>query len=280
MKFILFISLIILSFSQIQQDTHTPEDPTPYIEFTFDVFLPEGGIYYDTKARIGSTLTFFNRYFLNYLKTDNIITVVDGVSQPFTNQLIFDLTGEHTVKYIMPDGIEDMYQMCYQLRFVKKIKLNNLDVSQVRYASSAFSGCDRLEEIEGLDKLEWTNLQDIDSMFAHCSSMQTINLGDMISSKITNMMFLFSYCTTLKNIQWNSINTENVQYMNQVFANCFQLEEIDLSSWDMSKVYNFNEIFWDNRNVEVTFKNEDQYNLVKSKYSLLDSSVKSIIFKE
>lgn len=283
LKLVVVLTLGIIANSQIHQEEKTPEDIRPYIEFTTEVFEePENPPYYDYQARINKPVKFFNEnYFLRDLNTERIDVYVDGVKQDsFTNTVTFNTLGEHTVKYVIPDGLNTMNYMCYQTFHITKVKFSNLDTSRVQYAGRAFDSCYNLKEFIGLEDLDFSSIIDVDSMFAHCSSLETINIGNMIGPTMQNLGFLFIYCTQLKSIQWGTVDTSHVQYMYQTFSNCYELQEVDLSDWDMSACYNFNEIFWDNRECEVTFKNEAQYNIVKAKYPQLDTSVKTIKFKE
>lgn len=277
LNLILVVSLVVLAISQ-----PLPEDDRSYIEFTTEVLPPaESYMYYDPSARVGKSLKFFNLVYNRQLNQEKILCYIDGELQDaFTNEVIFNTEGEHVVKYVFLEPLTDMYYIFYQDSHVTKMKFSNMDTSKVEYASSAFSGMYNLKEIIGFENLDWSSLIDADSMFAHCSELETINIGNLIGPSIKNIGFLFSYCTKLKTIEWDSVDTSNCNYMYQTFSNCYELEYVDLSGWDMSKVYYMNEIFWDNKKCEVTLKDEAQYQFIKDQYSLLDSSVKTILLRE
>ncbi len=71
----------------------------------------------------------------------------------------------------------------------------------------------------------------------------TVNLGDIDTSKITDMSRLF-YKSKRKDLsgieKWNVSNVTN---MSDMFNNCDAVASVDLSKWDVSKVENFSYMF-------------------------------------
>lgn len=285
--------VVVVAVSYSSDPTPITPDPEPkpvkippYIEFSFEVFEPASEyIYYDNKARIDKTLTFFsNSYTQNYLNMSRIEMYIDGKKQPkAVNEVIFDKIGNYTLRYIIPDGLTNMEEIFYHLNFVRKISFGDINVEKVESLTRAFQNCASLEEIEGLERLNFTNLQYASSVFQNDYLLKKINIGGILQGKLKDISFMFYYCTSLVEIKWNSnINTTGLNFINQAFSCCDSLPHVDLSAWDIYNCYSINEVFYiDNykgKVTEVTFKDKAQYEYLKNKDSWydLDAYIKAV----
>ena len=74
----------------------------------------------------------------------------------------------------------------------------------------------------------------------------TVNLGEIDTSKITDMSGLFVY-TSRRGSQFNGIekwNVSNVEDMNSMFFQC-KLDNLNLNAWNVSKVTNMSMMFYE-----------------------------------
>lgn len=86
-----------------------------------------------------------------------------------------------------------------------------------------------------LKKLNTSNVTLMNSMLANTQMVDTEDIKDWDTSKVTDMNRMFEGCTTLKHFyaNWNTSNVTKMEYM---FNSCNKLETIDFSKMDTSKV--------------------------------------------
>ena len=98
------------------------------------------------------------------------------------------------------------------LENIKKIDISNWDVSNIKYMTSMFKNCKKLESIGDISNWNTKSLYGCAFMFNNCINLKYI--GD-----ISN---------------WNTSNLHNINYM---FYGCEKLSDIgDLNKWDISKI--------------------------------------------
>ena len=66
-----------------------------------------------------------------------------------------------------------------------------------------FSGFTKLKEIEGIENLNTSEVEDIDFMFDHCESLETIDVSGFDVSKINSFRQVFAHCSKLTTIYCN-----------------------------------------------------------------------------
>ena len=81
------------------------------------------------------------------------------------------------------------------------------------------------------------------------ANIESIDLSQFDSSKVTNMNSLFSGCTALKSINFSNINTSSVLDMSNMFYNCRSLQILNLSNFDTSYLLNMNSMFRNAQNL-------------------------------
>ena len=109
---------------------------------------------------------------------------------------------------------------------------------------SLFIGFSGLTTINGLDNLNTANVQDMEYMFADCSSLTSLDLSSLNTASLTTMSNMFAYCSKLTTVDLSSWNTENVEMTSSLFFNCSELTTVDLSSWNTAKVWNTGYMFY------------------------------------
>ena len=109
---------------------------------------------------------------------------------------------------------------------------------------SLFIGFSGLTTINGLDNLNTANVQDMEYMFADCSSLTSLDLSSLNTASLTTMSNMFAYCSKLTTVDLSSWNTENVEVTSSLFINCSELTTVDLSSWNTAKVWNTGYMFY------------------------------------
>ena len=87
-------------------------------------------------------------------------------------------------------------------------------------------------------------LTNASGMFRGMSYLETLDLNNLDTSKVTVMYDMFSQSTYLKDIKLN-IDTSKVYDMQRVFNGCTRLETLDLSNFDTSNATTFYYMFRD-----------------------------------
>ena len=101
--------------------------------------------------------------------------------------------------------------------------------------SSLFSGCSSLNSIN-FGNINTSSVIDMSNMFYLCRSLELENLYNFNTSKVINMANMFNGCNSIKTLNLSNFNTSSVINMNSLFRNCRQVETIDISNFDLSKV--------------------------------------------
>ena len=90
----------------------------------------------------------------------------------------------------------------------------------------------------------------MNSMFAGCDSLRTLDLSNFNTSNITTMYHMFSGCDYLKSVDLSSFDTSNVTTMEEMFYGCHDLKSVDLSSFDNSNVVTLYRMFFECNHLE------------------------------
>ena len=84
----------------------------------------------------------------------------------------------------------------------------------------------------------------MDKMFEGCTSLKSVNLSNINTSKVESMIGMFYECSSLESIDLSNLDTSNVTYMQDMFYNCTSLKSIDLINLNTSKVHNMSNMFY------------------------------------
>ena len=175
---------------------------------------------------------------------DVLNLVVDGTSAT----LKYDGNASNN-PYLTERGLEPSEEAWEWNNTIKPIITTvTIDASCNNYNGTSlhvlFDGFSALTTINGLENLNTVGVQDMEYMFAHCSSLTSLDLSSFNTASVTTMSNMFNGCSKLTSLDLSSWNTENVQYTNNLFYNCSELTTVDLSSWNTAKVWNASYMFY------------------------------------
>ena len=113
------------------------------------------------------------------------------------------------------------------------------------------------------------NVRNMGAMFAHCSSLKSINISSFDTSNVTNMygMFMGDRTTTFGELDFSSFNTSKVRNMSYLFENSTVTKDIDLSTLDTSNVISITGMFMYSKVENVNMNNLDFKNLEDMNYA-------------
>ncbi len=112
-------------------------------------------------------------------------------------------------------------------------------------ASCLLQAFANLKTIDFGNCFDTSNVTDMHSMFAGCSSLTSLDLSGFDTSNVTYMSYMFQMCDNLSNVDLSSFSTSNVTNMRSTFESCGSLIRLDLTSFDTSKVTDMNSMFYE-----------------------------------
>ena len=120
--------------------------------------------------------------------------------------------------------------------------LEKLDVSNVSEMASMFGCCYQLKSVD-ISSWDMRNVKDIGGMFSWCQNIQSIKFGEKQSSKLQNMRMTFYSCKSLKTLDLSMFNTENVGSVQWMFADCEELTDLNIDNFYLPKAGSFEGMF-------------------------------------
>ncbi len=80
-----------------------------------------------------------------------------------------------------------------------------------------------LKTITGMENLNTSEMTDMQYMFSHDYSLESIDLSHFDTRKVTNMGQMFQTCKSLTALDVSSFETSNVTNMSMMFSQCFKV---------------------------------------------------------
>ena len=99
-----------------------------------------------------------------------------------------------------------------------------------------FLSYSNLTTIEHLGDLNTSKVTDMSQMFRDCKALTKLNLSTFQTQNVTDMNRMFNNCNALADLDVSEFNTRNVTDMGNMFSDCYSLKELDVSGWDTKNV--------------------------------------------
>lgn len=123
--------------------------------------------------------------------------------------------------------------------------LDYLNTSEVDDMQSMFSSCTSLETLD-LSSFNTEKVTNMSKMFVGSTNLRTINLPKgFIGSSVTDLRSMFKDCTSLTELDLSGSNSENVKEMNEMFYGCKALSKLDLTDFKTGQVTTMENMFCD-----------------------------------
>ena len=131
-----------------------------------------------------------------------------------------------------------------------------------------FADYTKCDNINGLNKMNSTNVTDMSYMFSNLASMSTLdvsvvntssvtnmegmfmtnnlttlNVSGFDTSKVTNMSKMFKESSNLTSLNINGFNTTNTNNMSQMFMDCGNITSLNVNAFNTSNVTNMSAMF-------------------------------------
>lgn len=102
-----------------------------------------------------------------------------------------------------------------------------------------------LTTIEHLDYLNTSEVDDMQSMFRECTSLETLDLSSFNTEKVTNMVTMFENSKHLRSLKLpKGFIGSSVTDLRSMFKDCTSLTELDLSGSNAENVKDMGEMFY------------------------------------
>lgn len=109
--------------------------------------------------------------------------------------------------------------------------------------SSWFSGCSRLQSVQGTEKLNWSKCNSASGMFAGCSSLKSVDVSSFQTAGVVNFGSMFYGCSSLENVDVSGFDTTSGRVFSSMFMNCASLKSLDVSDFDVHNAQSLGGMF-------------------------------------
>ena len=143
--------------------------------------------------------------------------------------------------YIYDDGsVTSLAKLLNGNNTTAKTKITTLGVIDGYFVNNTstgnmFNGCSTLTSLD-LSNLDTSKVTDMGGMFTNCSALTSLDLSGWDTSKVTSMGHMFAGCRALTSLDLSGWDTSVVANMSDMFHGCSALTSLDLSNFDTSKV--------------------------------------------
>lgn len=97
-----------------------------------------------------------------------------------------------------------------------------------------FAGFSSLIKIDGLLRLDMSNVTDIEGMFSGCAKLEALNLQGFAVAKPVNMKSVFYGCASLAYINLSNLTVQDCIFFNNMCNGCSSLREIKMPAYYIS----------------------------------------------
>ena len=105
-----------------------------------------------------------------------------------------------------------------------------------------FYNCSSLASLD-LSPLDTSKVESMYDMFYNCSSLASLDLSPLDTSKVESMYDMFSGCSSLASLDLSSFDTSKVTDMSGMFSGCSSLKSLNVTSFDTCKVTSMSAMF-------------------------------------
>ena len=213
------------------------------IQFSFKKKEPEAfAVIYDDGTG-GRAAKLYKRYDVpavgHTFEGENVTDVITGIENmpgAFKDNGGKKLTAVAVVDdCIQPSTTSEWFKGCTNLRTAV---LNKLDTSQVTNMDLMFNGCHSLETLNGPAGWNTENVDTMHGMFAECKALKKLDISKWSAPNVTTVQAMFFECENLTELALSpTFVTSSVINMEGLFRRCYSLSALSgITDWDTSKV--------------------------------------------
>ena len=194
--------------------------------------------YYDAlrATRTGTTWGILER---KYVPGDDTYPEWTGISEEVDTtiaRVVFDAS----FRDFRPTTTARWFSHCKVLKQIEGLEY--LNTSKVDDMSAMFCGCSALTSLD-LQHFNTQNVVNMWGMFYGCSALTSLDLQHFNTQKVTYMFLMFEGCSALTSLDLKHFNTQNVRAMLSMFRGCTALTSLDLPHFNTQKLLDTREMF-------------------------------------
>ena len=158
-----------------------------------------------------------------------------------------DSNDMYELTFVSETNIEANQNSSYLFHYlsnVKEIAFDNFDTSQVTNMNSMFASCRSLTSLD-VSKFNTSQVTNMSYMFNQCRNLTSLDVSKFDTSKVTDMYYMFYSCSSLTSLDVSKFDTSQVTDMRYMFGSCKSLTSLDVSKFDTSKVTNMGFMFYE-----------------------------------
>ena len=189
--------------------------------------------------------------------SDGDIVLADGIKAKIDGKNVY-INIEKGVVAKLPKDSSNFFSKMYSLKEVKG--LDKLNFNDVETMESMFATNNNLEKVD-LSGVETNNLLNTNFMFNNCPKLTYINLGDIDTSKVVNMDSMFSYCPNLTKIDGiENMKTDSAKSLKYIFDGDKKITELNLIEWTVNENISMEDCFRGLEKLEKIYIISDKWN--------------------
>ena len=135
------------------------------------------------------------------------------------------------------------YSFCQQIKEIKITGDITFDGDNISLYG-LFESCGNVTQIEGLEKLDTSNVTNMAQMFKWCSSLKELDVSHFDTGNVTKMQEMFTGDTSLEKLDVSHFDTGKVTDMDSMFARCQKLQTLDVRNFDTANVTDMEYMFY------------------------------------
>ena len=130
---------------------------------------------------------------------------------------------------VFSNKIEDASELFKGSRYIKRVNLNKLDFSIMKSMKSMFENCDYLITIFAI-YIQAPQLKDMSSLFEHCNRLLNVEIKYFTALELEDMSKMFKTCSSLSVVNLSKFKTKILNDMSEMFKDCTDLDTVDFSN--------------------------------------------------
>ncbi|MBO1299557.1 MULTISPECIES: BspA family leucine-rich repeat surface protein [unclassified Enterococcus] len=133
---------------------------------------------------------------------------------------------------ILPKNSQGLFIGLRNLEIIENI--DRMDVSNVENMQLMFSDTSNLRELD-LRNWDTSNVTDMSGMFQNASSLVQLDISSWNTSKVTNTSFMFQFASSITELDLGNWNTSALGHTMFMFNGATSLTKLDISNWDIAR---------------------------------------------
>ena len=123
--------------------------------------------------------------------------------------------------------------------------IHNIDYGfQTSYSTEGAGTPESYIESIDLSNYNTSKVTKMNNMFYYCENLTSLDLRKFNTSNVTSMSSMFNRCSSLTSLDLSNFNTSNVTDIRWMFYICSSLTSLDLSNFEVSKVNKMDNMFY------------------------------------